>query len=99
MPQPSSRVSVPRNGGMTAPRPSRTIRAIWPNVKAALAWIDGAGDPDGDSPNVEYGDDTFPGLLLFGEKKHAAWQEAVNKVSKEMASEKDQAKQTAGAAA
>ena len=32
---------------------------------------DWLGDPDGDSPNVDYGDDTFPGLLLFGEKKHA----------------------------
>lgn len=30
------------------------------------------GDPDGDSPNVDYGDDTFPGLLLIGQKKHAA---------------------------
>lgn len=30
------------------------------------------GDPDGDSPNVEYGDDTFPGLLLIGQNKHAA---------------------------
>ena len=30
-----------------------TIRAIWPNIKAALAWIDGAGDPDGDG-FVEY---------------------------------------------
>jgi len=29
------------------------------------------GDPDGDSPNVEYGDDTFPGLLVFGQKKSA----------------------------
>jgi type III restriction enzyme len=28
--------------------------------------------PDGDSPNVDYGDDTFPGLLVFGEKKAAA---------------------------
>jgi type III restriction enzyme len=32
---------------------------------------DWLGDPDGDSPNVDYGDDTFPGLLVFGEKKHA----------------------------
>ncbi|WP_165073492.1 BPTD_3080 family restriction endonuclease [Paludisphaera rhizosphaerae] len=29
------------------------------------------GDPEEDSPNVDYGDDTFPGLLLLGEKKHA----------------------------
>jgi len=28
-------------------------------------------DPDADSPNVDYGDDTFPGLLVFGEKKAA----------------------------
>lgn len=32
------------------------------------AWL---GDPESDSPNVEYGDDTFPGLLLLGEKKAA----------------------------
>lgn len=32
---------------------------------------DWLGDPDGHSPNVDYGDDTFPGLLLFGQKKHA----------------------------
>src|SRR5262249_20029417 len=32
------------------------------------AWL---GDPEGDSPNVDYGDDTFPGLLVFGQKKHA----------------------------
>ena len=32
---------------------------------------DWLGDPEGDSPNVDYGDDTFPGLLVFGQKKHA----------------------------
>lgn len=32
------------------------------------AWL---GDPDGDSPNVDYGDDTFPGLLVFGQRKSA----------------------------
>ena len=32
---------------------------------------DWLGDPDGASPNVEYGDDTFPGLLTFAEKKSA----------------------------
>jgi type III restriction enzyme len=32
---------------------------------------DWLGDPAGDSPNVDYGDDTFPGLLTLGEKKHA----------------------------
>ncbi|MBM3980688.1 MAG: restriction endonuclease subunit R [Planctomycetes bacterium] len=38
------------------------------------------GDPDGDSPNVEYGDDTFPGLLLFGEKKHAVCEKIRNAI-------------------
>ncbi|MDY3555757.1 DEAD/DEAH box helicase family protein [Gemmata sp. JC717] len=33
------------------------------------AWL---GDPEGESPNVEYGDDTFPGLLLIGQKRAAA---------------------------
>src|SRR5439155_19602482 len=32
---------------------------------------DWLGDPEGESPNVDYGDDTFPGLLVFGEKKAA----------------------------
>jgi type III restriction enzyme len=32
---------------------------------------DWLGDPNGDSPNVDYGDDTFPGLLAFGQKKSA----------------------------
>jgi type III restriction enzyme len=32
---------------------------------------DWLGNPDGDSPNVDYGDDTFPGLLTVGERKHA----------------------------
>jgi type III restriction enzyme len=32
---------------------------------------DWLGDPDGDSPNVDYDDDTFPGLLAFGQKKAA----------------------------
>ncbi|WP_165227536.1 BPTD_3080 family restriction endonuclease [Aquisphaera insulae] len=35
----------------------------------ARDWL---GDPGGDTPNVDYGDDTFPGLLLLGETKHAA---------------------------
>ena len=30
------------------------------------------GDPDGESPYVDYGDDTFPGLLLFAQKAHEA---------------------------
>jgi type III restriction enzyme len=32
---------------------------------------DWLGDQDGNSPNVDYGDDTFPGLLAFGQKKSA----------------------------
>src|SRR5947207_903789 len=31
----------------------KTLRELWPNVEAALAWIDGPGDPDGDG-FVEY---------------------------------------------
>lgn len=30
------------------------------------------GDPDGDSPYVDYGDETFPGLLLFVQKANEA---------------------------
>ena len=42
---------------------------LFPQLLAIVRdWL---GDPDGDSPNVDYGDDTFPGLLLLGEKKHA----------------------------
>ena len=44
-----------------------TIRAIWPNVKAALAWIDGPGDPDGDG-FVEYARMTEKGLANQGWK-------------------------------
>src|SRR5262249_55074472 len=41
---------------------------------------DWLGDPDGDSPNVDYGDDTFPGLLLVGGKKHAACEKIKNAI-------------------
>jgi len=44
-----------------------TIRAIWPNVKAALAWIDGPGDLDGDG-FVEYQRMTPSGLASQGWK-------------------------------
>ncbi|HYN45868.1 MAG TPA: amylo-alpha-1,6-glucosidase [Allosphingosinicella sp.] len=44
-----------------------TIRAIWPNVKAALAWIDGPGDMDGDG-FVEYRRMTANGLVNQGWK-------------------------------
>jgi glycogen debranching enzyme len=42
-----------------------TIRAIWPNVKAALAWIDGAADADG---FVRYARMTERGLVNQGWK-------------------------------
>ena len=44
-----------------------TIRAIWPNIRAALAWIDGSGDPDGDG-FVEYARMTDRGLANQGWK-------------------------------
>ncbi len=44
-----------------------TIRTIWPNLKAALAWIDGAGDRDGDG-FVEYQRMTPNGLANQGWK-------------------------------
>ena len=39
-----------------------TLRELWPNIEAALAWIDGPGDPDGDG-FVEYhrADENGPG--------------------------------------
>jgi glycogen debranching enzyme len=44
-----------------------TIRAIWPNVKAALGWIDRSGDLDGDG-FVEYARMTERGLANQGWK-------------------------------
>ena len=44
-----------------------TIREIWPNVRAALAWIDGPGDADGDG-FVEYQRMTERGLANQGWK-------------------------------
>lgn len=44
-----------------------TLRTIWPNVKEALAWIDGYGDVDGDG-FVEYSRRTGSGLLNQGWK-------------------------------
>ncbi len=42
---------------------------LFPQLLAIVRdWL---GDPDGDSSNVDYGDDTFPGLLVFGQKKSA----------------------------
>jgi glycogen debranching enzyme len=44
-----------------------TIRAIWPNIRAALAWMDGSGDPDRDG-FVEYARMTERGLANQGWK-------------------------------
>ncbi len=39
---------------------------LFPQLLAIVRnWL---GDPEGDSPNVDYGDETFPGLLLFVQK-------------------------------
>jgi len=43
------------------------IREIWPNIEAALGWIDGPGDADGDG-FVEYGRKTGHGLANQGWK-------------------------------
>lgn len=43
------------------------VRAIWPNIEAALAWIDGPGDRDGDG-FVEYARATEKGLANQGWK-------------------------------
>jgi glycogen debranching enzyme len=44
-----------------------TLRALWPHIEAALAWIDGPGDPDGDG-FVEYSRMTEQGLANQGWK-------------------------------
>ncbi len=44
-----------------------TIRAIWPNIEAAIGWIDAHGDMDGDG-FVEYGRRTEQGLVNQGWK-------------------------------
>ncbi len=44
-----------------------TIRAIWPNIEAALHWIEAEGDRDGDG-FVEYGRRTSEGLVNQGWK-------------------------------
>ncbi len=44
-----------------------TIRAIWPNIQAALRWIDEQGDRDGDG-FVEYQAETERGLSNQGWK-------------------------------
>ena len=44
-----------------------TLRELWPAIEAALRWIDGAGDPDGDG-FVEYWRATEQGLANQGWK-------------------------------
>ena len=44
-----------------------TLRALWPNIEAALAWIDGPGDPDRDG-FVEYSRADESGLANQGWK-------------------------------
>jgi glycogen debranching enzyme len=44
-----------------------TMRRLWPNIEAALAWIDADGDRDGDG-FVEYGRRTAEGLINQGWK-------------------------------
>jgi glycogen debranching enzyme len=45
----------------------KTIDELWPNIEAALGWIDGPGDPDGDG-FVEYMRATEQGLANQGWK-------------------------------
>jgi glycogen debranching enzyme len=46
---------------------SQTIAELWPNIEAALGWIDGPGDPDGDG-FVEYKRASEQGLANQGWK-------------------------------
>ncbi len=46
---------------------TETIVELWPNIEAALAWIDGPGDPDGDG-FVEYQRASAQGLANQGWK-------------------------------
>jgi glycogen debranching enzyme len=50
-----------------------TIRALWPSIEAALGWIDGPGDPDGDG-FVEYARATEQGL------SNQCWKDSVDSV-------------------
>jgi glycogen debranching enzyme len=45
----------------------QTLRALWPAIEAALGWIDGPGDPDGDG-FVEYDRQNEDGLVNQGWK-------------------------------
>ena len=44
-----------------------TLRRLWPNIQAALGWMDGPGDPDGDG-FIEYARATEAGLANQGWK-------------------------------
>src|SRR5690606_21284592 len=44
-----------------------TVRGLWPNIEAALLWLDDYGDRDGDG-FVEYGRATVDGLVNQGWK-------------------------------
>ena len=44
-----------------------TVRELWPNIQAALHWIDNYGDPDGDG-FVEYQRKNAEGLINQGWK-------------------------------
>src|SRR5690606_22794666 len=50
-----------------------TIEKLWPNIRAALAWIDQYGDSDGDG-FVEYGRVSANGLVNQG------WKDSVDSV-------------------
>lgn len=47
-----------------------TLQRLWPNIEAALAWIDGPGDPDNDG-FVEYRSQRADGLVNQGWKDSA----------------------------
>ena len=49
------------------------IRAIWPNIEAALRWIDGYGDADGDGL-IEYQRHNPRGLV------HQGWKDSDDSV-------------------
>jgi glycogen debranching enzyme len=50
------------------------VQSIWPNVEAALGWIDGYGDRDGDGL-VEYARETPKGLV------HQGWKDSQDAIS------------------
>lgn len=50
-----------------------TLRELWPSAKAALAWIDGPGDPDQDG-FVEYSRSSVQGLV------HQGWKDSPDSI-------------------